>query len=229
MSDRHRSPSPRAYYPLSSRSSPDPVGYDRYSRSSTPDGLSSNRYSMSLGDISSGENDSFVSYRRRDSLLSCPSPRNTEYCENDSVLGSNRPLTPSRRSLSHEEIISSHKHVSKLQQDLMAANKKIGRMDVLYEETNRRKGKLQDELLEACTKVAKLEATCAAFKEKEVQWQKDMMVSQQRNTKLEVMIVFLLPRCLFLLHGKFHFCFAVVRVFGFPCLELVDITVTLDQ
>ena len=62
-------------------------------------------------------------------------------------------------------------------------------MDVMYEETNRRKAKLQEELLEACTKVAKLEATCGSFKEKEVKWQKDMMATQQRNSKLEVSLV----------------------------------------
>ena len=185
MSERFRSPSPRAYYPLSSRSSPDPVGYERYSRSNTPDGLHSTRYSISLGDVSSVGNDSVASSGRRDSLLSCPSPRNRDFSENDY-----RPLSPSRRSASHEDIISSHKRVSKLQQDLMSANKKIGRMDVMYEETNRRKAKVQEELLEACTKVAKLEATCGSFKEKEVKWQKDMMATQQRNSKLEVSLVF---------------------------------------
>jgi FtsZ-binding cell division protein ZapB len=77
----------------------------------------------------------------------------------------------------------------------MAANKKIGRMDVLYEEMNRRKGKLQDEHLEACTKVAKLEATCASFKEREIQWQKDLMATQQRNSKLEVKLMFVLLGC----------------------------------
>ena len=67
-------------------------------------------------------------------------------------------------------------------------------MDVMYEETNRRKAKLQEELLETCTKVAKLEATCASFKEREVQWQKDMMATQQRNSKLEVILMLVLLR-----------------------------------
>lgn len=70
---------------------------------------------------------------------------------------------------------------------------------MLYGETNRRKGKLQEELLEACTKVAKLEATCASFKEREVQWQKDRMATQQRNSKLEVKFVIVLLG--FCLHG----------------------------
>ena len=189
MSERYRSPSPKAYYFSSNRSSPDPTGYDRYSRSNTPDGFNSTRHSFSLGDISSFGNDSFTSYGRRESLFSCPSPRNLDYSENDDGLG-NRALSPSKRSASHEEIISSHKRVSKLQQDLMAANKKIGRMDVMYEETNKRKNKLQEELLETHTKVAKLEATCASFKERESQWQKEMIALRQRNSKLEVKLVF---------------------------------------
>ena len=159
---------------------------DRYSRSNTPDGFNSARHSFSLGDISSVGNGSFASYGRRDSLLSCPSPRNADLSENDSDGFGNRALSPSKRSESHEDMIESHRRVSKLQQDLMAANKKIGRMDVLYEEANKRKIKLQDELLESCTKLAKLEATCASFKERESQWQKDTMALQQRNSKLEV-------------------------------------------
>ena len=191
MSERYRTPSPMSYHSSSCRTSPDPRGNGRYTRAGSPDGFKSSRHSMSLGDISSVGSDSFNSSRRRDSLLSCPSPRNTAFSENDSGLDNHGSLSPSRRSVSHEDVISSHKHVSKLQQDLMAANKKIGRMDVLYEEANRRKSKLQDELLEACTKVAKLEATCASFKEREAHWQKDIMASQQRNSKLEVILDYL--------------------------------------
>lgn len=68
----------------------------------------------------------------------------------------------------------------------MAANKKIGRMKIIHEETNRRKDKLQEEFVEACTKLAKLEATCASFREEENHWQKEMMAAQKRNSKLEV-------------------------------------------
>ena len=161
-------------YPSSSRrSSPDPFAYDRYARSGSPDLVRSGRPSYSLGDIPSAENERRDSRGSRDSLASCPSPGPWNYLdfpeqgESGSGLRAESPSSGGSkvpwRSVSQEDIFSRHKRLSKLQQELMSANKKIGRLDVLYEETSKRKGRLQEELLEACTKVAKLEATCASL------------------------------------------------------------------